>query len=198
MRTRGCSALVLLLIGCSGRAAPAPAPAAPPAPKPPPTAASVARPQGAGGLLWDITAPLVRHDDPKSPVRAAEYGVDGEKSTELVVFHYGEEKVSVEGQIQGWLIQIEQRDRSETAKKAKRDELTVGPLTVNTVEVSGVYTGPVAMTGVQIPPEQDWILLGAIASGPKGPVMFKLTGPRNGVERARPAFEQLLHSLRPE
>lgn len=195
MRSPCASALFLLLIGC-GDKAPAPAPKAAAIAKPQPAAANV--PHAAGGIVWDSVAPLVRHE-PKSPVRAAEYGVDGGPKAELVVFHFGEEKVSIEGQIQGWLIQVEQADGSETAKKAKRGELTVGPLKVDTVEVSGIYTGPVAMPGMQVvEQESDWLLLGAIVSGPKGPVMFKLTGPRASVEHARAAFEQLLHSVRPE
>ena len=159
-------------------------------------AATAVRPERGGGILWDVTPPFVRRE-PKSPVRIAEYGVDGAPSVELVVFHHGED-VSIEGQTRAWLVQFEQRDGSDTAQKAKRSELKVGPLTVNIVEVSGLYTGPVAMPGVQVTPERDSILLGAIVSGPKGPVMFKLSGPHDGVERARSAFQQLLHSVRPE
>ena len=159
-------------------------------------AAAAVRPERGGGILWDVTPPFVRRE-PKAPVRVAEYGVDGAPSVELAVFHHGED-VSIEGQTRAWLVQFEQRDGSDTAQKAKRSELKVGPLTVNTVEVSGLYTGPVAMPGVQVTPERDSILLGAIVSGPKGPVMFKLSGPHDGVERARAAFQQLLHSVRPE
>jgi hypothetical protein len=195
MHNPWCRALLLLIAGCSSRDHEAPAP---PSPKPvPPMAARAARPERAGGILWDITSPFVRRE-PKSPVRAAEYAIDGDASAELAVFYFGNETVSIEGQIRAWLVQIEQADGSDTAQKAKRGELKVGPLTVNTVEVSGIYTGPVGMPGAQVAPERDWILLGAIVSGPKGPVMFKLSGRRDGVERARRAFEQLLHSVRPE
>lgn len=193
MRAPFAAALLGLLLGCSDKAPP-PTPKPTTSAKPQPAAAKVVH--AAGGIVWDSVAPLVRRE-PKSPVRAAEYGVEGGPKAELVVFHFGEEKVSVEGQIQGWLIQVEQPDGSDTAKKAKRAGLTVGPLELQTVEVSGIYTGPVAMPGVQLEPERDWLLLGAIVSGPKGPVMFKLTGPRASVEHARPAFEQLLHSVRP-
>jgi hypothetical protein len=200
MRNPWCLALLLLIASCSGRDHEAPAPARPTAKHQaasPPTAASPARPERAGGILWNVTAPFVRRA-PKSPVRAAEYGVDGAPSTELAVFHYGDQNISTEGQIEAWLAQFEQRDGSPTAQKTKRSEFKLGPLTVNTVEVSGIYTGPVAMPGVQVAPERDWILLGAIVSSPKGPVMFKLSGPHDGVERARAAFEQLLHTVRPE
>src|SRR5262249_52776458 len=157
---------LLMAIGCGSHRdhqaalpAPAPAPSAKsqPAPPLPPTAASAVGPR-AGGIAWDVTPPLVQHE-PKSPVRTAEYWVQGEPGTELVVFHFGEEKVSIDAQIQSWLVQVEQPDSSDTAQKAKRGELKVGPLTVSTVEVSGMYTGPVTMPGVQLAPsERDWTL----------------------------------------
>jgi hypothetical protein len=137
--------------------------------------------------------------EPKSPVRAAEYAVQGEPRAELVVFHFGDEKVSIEGQVHAWMIQFEQPDGSDTAQKAKRGEIKLGKLTINTVEITGIFTGPLTMANGQgAPSDPDWTLLGAIVSGPKGPVMFKLTGPRASVERARPAYEQLIHSVRPE
>jgi hypothetical protein len=46
-------------------------------------------------------------------------------------------------------------------------------------------------------PIDDGMLLGAIAMGPKGPVFFKLTGPRSAVEHAREGFTQLVKSVRP-
>jgi hypothetical protein len=45
-------------------------------------------------------------------------------------------------------------------------------------------------------PQPDAMLLGAVASGPHGPVFFKLVGPRAAVERSRSAFEQMIGSLK--
>jgi hypothetical protein len=199
MRSLWCRALLLFLAACSGRGhdAASPSPPAAPQPAPPPSAAAAPRLERVGGLLWDVTTPFV-YREPKSPVRAAEYTITGEPRAELVAFYFGDQHVSVDAQIQAWLVQIEQPDGIDTAQKAKRGDFKVGPLTVSTVEVTGNYTGPVATPGVQVATAQDWLLLGAIVNGPKGPVMFKLIGPNNAVERARPAFERLLHSVRPE
>ncbi|MFT3924887.1 MAG: hypothetical protein QM778_20295 [Myxococcales bacterium] len=74
---------------------------------------------------------------------------------------------------------------------------TVGSVAVTTIEVTGAFSGGMAMPGAPSPaPINDAMLLGAIASGPQGPVFFKLTGPRASVERARDAFRGLLESLR--
>ena len=153
-------------------------------------------PHGAGGLAWDVVPPLVRHV-PSSPVRAAEYGVQGEPRSELVVFHYDAEQGGSVDANARWLLQIEQADGSDTAQKAKRGEFKVGGLTVNTVEATGIYTGPM-VAQPSAAPAYESTLLGAIVSGPKGPVMFKLTGPRESVESARDAFDRLLRSVRPE
>lgn len=45
-------------------------------------------------------------------------------------------------------------------------------------------------------PKEGWALRGAIAAGPGGNVFFKLVGPRKTVERAQPAFDALVKSLR--
>jgi hypothetical protein len=130
-------------------------------------------------------------------MRAAEYGIVNDARSELAVFYYGERSGTIDAHVSSWSIQFEQRDGSET--KPKREELKVGPLAITTVEITGIFTGPTTTPGASVI-QSDGLsaLLGAIVSGPKGLVLFKLTGPRDNVERARPAFEQLVHSLRPE
>ena len=192
-----CSAAWLLCVGCRERAEP---PASRAAPVGPYTAAH-AQPN-AGGLTWDVVPPLVPRAA-KTQLRAAEYGVAGDARSELLVFYFGNEPSgSVDANVQRWLAQIEQPDGSDSARRAKRAALQVSGLTVSTVEVRGVYTGPMALPnappGAVPAPAFESSLLGAIVNGPRGPVFFKLTGPTPSVERARDAFERLLRSLRPE
>lgn len=191
-----CCAL-LFVLGCdSGSRSPREPSTATPSPSPSPKPQAAAPVDRAGGLGWDISPPFVRHV-PGSPVRVAEYGVESDPRAELAVFYEGEQAGSIESNVQRWLVQIEQPDGGDTASKAKRSALEVGGLRVNIVEVSGIYTGPMA-----VPPSAaktfESTLLGAIVSGPKGMVFFKLTGPRAAVESARYAFDRLLRSLRPE
>jgi len=40
------------------------------------------------------------------------------------------------------------------------------------------------------------MMLAAIASGPEGPIFFKMTGPEAAVEHSRAAFDQMIGSLR--
>ncbi len=154
-------------------------------------------PASAGGLSWDGPAPLIRRA-PKSTMRAAEYGVEGDPLAELTVFYFGPDQGgSVDSNITRWLGQIAQPDGSDTASKAKRTTREVGGVSVSVLEVAGAYSGGMAMPGAPAPqPIAEAMLLGAIASGPQGPVFFKLIGPAPAVEKSRAAFEQLISSLR--
>ncbi len=172
-------------------------PATPASPAPAAPKAATAGREAAGGLAWEGKAPLVRRP-PKTSMRAAEYGLEGEPQVELGVFYFGvDQGGSIDANITRWLGQFQQPDGSDTASKAKRESETFNTVPVTTIEVTGSFAGGMAMPGAPAPGAiADAMLLGAIASGPQGPVFFKLTGPRAAVERARDGFRALLESLR--
>jgi hypothetical protein len=172
----------------------APQPSAAPPTAPAPTGAA-----HAGGLSWTAAEPLVGRP-PKSSMRAAEYGVQGDAQSELSVFYFGPgQGGAVDANVTRWLGQIKQPDGSDTAAQAKRDETKVNGIDVATVEAHGTYAGGMAMPGMpQSEPIANAIMLGAIATGPQGPVFFKLVGPAEAVERARGAFTAMINSLHPE
>ena len=172
------------------------APAAQPAANAAQPAAAATGPASAGGLAWTDPAGLVRRQ-PKSSMRAAEYGVEGDEQAELTVFYFGEgQGGAVEPNIARWIGQFTQADGSDTAKLAKRSEIKVQGMSVSLVEATGNFGGGMGMPGAAPTAMSDAMLLGAIANGPKGAVFFKLTGPRAVVTRARPAFDALIQSLR--
>jgi hypothetical protein len=154
----------------------------------------------AGGLLWEHRAPLVRRK-PKSSMRAAEYGVEGDANAELSVFFFGPNNGGdVESNMQRWVGQL--RAPAGAAVTPKRSTKAVGPIAVHLVEAAGAFGGGMAMPGM--PPAasvDDALMLGAIAEAPTSTpgepirVFFKLVGPRVAVERARPAFDALVDSL---
>jgi hypothetical protein len=202
-------ASTLLLIG-SGLALACSNPAAPAQPAPSPAPASslvrssapaasepaVLGPEAAGGLIWASQPPLVRRP-PKSSMRAAEYSLANAPEAELGVFYFGADQGgSVDANLRRWLGQFTQPDGSDTSLKAHQDELRFHGVAVTTIEVTGNYSGGMAPPGGGAPsPITDAMLLGAIANGPKGPVFFKLVGPRAALEGARGAFRGLLESL---
>jgi hypothetical protein len=74
----------------------------------------------------------------------------------------------------------------------------VGALPVTITAVGGRFTGGGMPGGPPSTPRDDWALLAAIAETPTGPWFFKLTGPRATVQAARPAFDELVRSMRME
>jgi hypothetical protein len=128
-------------------------------------------------------------------MRAAEFGVEGEPQSELVVFYFGADQGgSVEDNMKRWIGQFKQADGSDAV--AKRGERSVKDIAIATVETNGNYGGGMAAPNAPPPAAiTEAALLGAIAKGPQGSVFFKLVGPRASVEGARAAFDQLLESL---
>jgi hypothetical protein len=196
-------ACVLVLVGCSKAAEPA-APAASnehsaeAKPAQPVAAPSSVQQDAlnAGGLAWTAPKPFVARP-PKSSMRVAEYGIEGDDSAELAVFFFGADQGGgVEANMSRWISQFQQPDGSET--QAKRSTRTMRGIDVALVEATGTYSGGMGMPGMPAkPPQSDAALLGAIAKGPGGAVFFKLVGARAAVEQARPAFDALLESLHP-
>ncbi|HET8935461.1 MAG TPA: hypothetical protein VFN67_18565 [Polyangiales bacterium] len=200
--------VVLALVTVTACSKPSePEPAAAPAPQPaaqapaltqgmdkPAASGSASASPTAGGLTWTAPKPLVSRP-PKSSMRAAEYGVEGDPLSELAVFYFGADQGGgVEANIQRWVSQFKQADGTEAA--TKRSERSVKDITISTVETTGSYGGGMAPPGAPPPAAiNDALLLGAIAKGPQGSVFFKLVGPRASVESARSAFDQLLESL---
>lgn len=207
MRTVSTLVLALVVTACSKPSEPAPAASAPelsaPAPRGPATtdaptdksAPSASASPKAGGLTWTAPKPFVART-PKSSMRAAEYGIEGDAQSELTVFYFGADQGGgVEANMNRWLGQFKQADGSDAV--AKRSERTVNNMSVATIETTGTYGGGMAAPGAPPPAAiEDAALLGAIAKGPEGSVFFKLVGPRASLDGARPAFDQLLESLR--
>jgi hypothetical protein len=215
MRILCLTAAALLALACNKNVDTAPAPGAPapnaPAPVMPPSSdkpaaapnappsAAIANdeaPPTAGGLTWRAPGPLTRRA-PKSQMRAAEYGLEGDPSAELAVFYFGADQGgTIEDNMTRWIGQFTQPDGSET--KAKRDERNVKGIPVALVEAKGNFSGGMAMPGAAQPSgTNDAMLLGAIAKGPNGAVFFKFTGPRASLEKARTAFEGLIDTIEP-
>jgi hypothetical protein len=193
----GCACL---LLGCSKSAAPAAnssdhpeTKAAPAVQAPNPTQDDALN---AGGLAWTAPKPFVPRP-PKSTMRVAEYGIEGDASAELAVFFFGADQGGgVEANMARWIAQFQQPDGSET--KAKRSERSVKGINVALVEATGTYGGGMAMPGMPAKEAQpNSGLLGAIATGPGGSVFFKLVGPSAALDQARPAFDALVESLHP-
>lgn len=128
-------------------------------------------------------------------MRAATYTVPAapgdSEGGECGVYYFGPgEGGTVEANIQRWIGQFEGGQRN--AKTAKR---TIHGLTVDTVDVSGTYTGMGGPMTSSHPEKPGYRLLGAIVQAPQGSVFFKFTGPAKTVAANQAKFQAMLNSL---
>jgi len=158
----------------------------------------------AGGLTWIAHEPLVSRP-PASPMRAAEYVVEGENGAAaavMTVHFFGTgQGGGVEENLDRWMGQFRQPDGRANRDVAHIAHRTAGGgVQVTTIELTGEYNAG-SMPGMPMRgpagPQPGFKLLGAIAQGPGGMVFFKMTGAEATVDRAKSAFDAMIASIRP-
>jgi hypothetical protein len=116
------------------------------------------------------------------------------EAPELGVFYFGQgQGGSVESNVARWLSQVTPEKGS--APRGEPKKAKVNGIDVTTLQAEGTYAS--GMPGGPTTPKSGFLLVGAIAEGPKGAVFFKLTGPRKSVAAARKSFDALVQSLAP-
>lgn len=148
----------------------------------------------AGALRWEAPAGW-QSAKPASSMRMAEYVVPGDAgAASMTVFYFGAGGGGgVEANIERWIGQF--KGQGGAQPQAKRETLTVGGLTVHTVDVSGTFNAGSAMTGgAQDLAEQR--VLGAIVETPQGPYFFKLLGPAATIAAQQASFNAFVQSFK--
>lgn len=149
----------------------------------------VTRPAEDPGVHW--TPPATWSRGEPRPMRLATYRPPTEAGAvaECAVFYFGEGVGgSVDDNVDRWVAQF------VGSPNPTRKRLTVNGLDVTRVEIAGVYLDPGTDMRSQ-GQQKDWMVLGAIVAGPRGPVFFKFTGPAAAVRAAAPQFDAMLSSL---
>jgi len=131
---------------------------------------------------------------PSSSMRLAEAEIPGPGGPALLtVFFFGAGGGGgVDANLDRWVGQIE----LDPGATAERGGFEVNGYTVSVIEAVGTLL-PSRMGGGPSEPAPGSKLLGAVVEGPGGPWFFKITGPKDTVSAAEPAFEQMLQSIRP-
>jgi hypothetical protein len=148
-------------------------------------------------ITW-VDPPGLRRVAPKSAMRKASYEVPraagDTEDGELAVFYFGPgQGGSIDANVERWVKQFS----GVSASDVKRADRQANGLRQHTVEIQhGTFdAGQMAAAGSK-GPKQDYALQGAIVEAPSGAYFFKMTGPARTVSAARPAFLQLLDSVR--
>jgi hypothetical protein len=133
---------------------------------------------------------------PSSPMRKAELRVPGPEGTGaageavITVFHFGPgQGGTVQQNIDRWFGQFDGDNDGKGAASAKE---TIGTVPVTFARARGTFQS--GMPGQPATPLEGQALLGAILESPDGDVYVKMTGPAPTVEKAEPAFVQMIRS----
>ena len=137
-----------------------------------------------------------RSEQPASPMRKAELYVPGPEGTGkageaiITVFHFGAgQGGTVQLNVDRWFGQF---DGDNDAKGAATAKETIGTVPVTFVRARGTFQS--GMPGQPTTPMEGQALLGAILESPNGDVYIKMTGPAPTVEKAEPAFVQMVRA----
>lgn len=147
------------------------------------------------GITW-VDPPGLHRVPRTSPTQSASYVVpraagDTEDGA-LAVFHFGPEQCSgIDATIDRWVKQFP----GVAPGAVKRAFRAANGLHLYTVEIQhGTFdAGPTSKGSSEL--RKDYALEGAIAEGPSGAYLFKMTGPAHTVAAGRPAFMQLFNSV---
>jgi len=148
-------------------------------------------------ITW-VDPPGLKRVPPKSPMRKASYEVPKVKGDaedgELAVFYFGPgQGGSIDANVDRWVKQFSGVDPGDV----KRADREANGLRQHTVEVPhGTFDAGQMSMGAGAGPKKDYALEGAIVEAPSGAYFFKMTGPAKTIAAARPAFLQLLDSVR--
>jgi hypothetical protein len=108
----------------------------------------------------------------------------------ITVFHFGAgQGGTVQQNVDRWFGQF---DGDNDAKGAATAKETIGTVPVTFVRARGTFQS--GMPGQPTTPMEGQALLGAILESPNGDVYIKMTGPAPTVEKAEPAFVQMVRA----
>lgn len=146
-------------------------------------------------LTWTAPSQWVV-DRPSSPMRRAQYRIDGPAGpAECAVFYFGRvDAGDAKASASHWTTLFRTPDGA-VVDDARISETMVGDVRVTRVEVNGAYAGGISGAPAADKPRPDHELLGAIAHGPDGPLFLRIVGPRATIEAARADFDTLIRSL---
>ena len=149
------------------------------------------------GVTWDAPPTWVE-TEPSSPMRVAQYRIDGAGGTaECVVYYFGPNQGgSATANAERWAGQFTQPDGSSSLDRMNVSAIDRAGGPAQLVEVTGTYDGGMTMTDEPATPRPGSMLLGGIVPGPDAPWFFKLTGPEATVRAERERFVTLLRSVR--
>ena len=153
----------------------------------------------AGELRYEIPVGWTV-EKPTSDMRVAQYKLpkaegDGEDAL-LVLYYFGQGQGGpAQANIDRWINQIKQPDGQSSKERAKTESLTINGLPVNTVDVSGNYSGGMSPDSAPADNKSIYRLRAAVIDTPRGSYFVKLTGPEKTISHWDQAYTDYLKSF---
>ena len=165
-----------------------------------PTPTSLSEPFASNGEFRTQVPAGWNSEKPTSDMRLAQYKLpkadgDGEDAL-LVVYYFGPgQGGSSQANIDRWVNQIKQPDGSSSKEKARTETMTVNGLHVDTVDVSGNYSGGMSPDSAPVDSKSIYRLRAAVVETPRGSYFVKLTGPEKTVSHWDQAYRDYINSF---
>ena len=139
-------------------------------------------------------------EKPTSDMRLAQYKLpkaDGDtEDALLVVYYFGQGQGGpAQANIDRWVNQMKQPDGQPSKERAKTESLTVNGLQVNTVDLTGNYSGGMSPDSAPVDSKSIYRLRAAVIETPKGSYFVKLTGPEKTVARWNQTYTDYIKSF---
>lgn len=138
----------------------------------------------APSIAWTVPAEWKTVANP-SPMRVATF-----KASDTMEVSVARAGGTVDANIQRWKTQF------DGAPAVERSDKTVHGLKVTVVHIGGVFLGT-GMNSKEPERHERWAMLAAIVESNGAPYFFKLVGPSDQVDAAKPAFGALVDSVTP-
>jgi hypothetical protein len=153
---------------------------------------------GAGDLKYKVPDGWVI-EHPTSNMRVGQYALpkaagDGEDGS-MVLYYFGNQGGTVQANIDRWIEQMEQPDKSSSKDKAKAETLTVNGMKVTMVDVSGTYIAQMSPGSEARHNNPNYRLRAAVVETPKGNYFAKLIGPAKTIGRWNESFVDYVKSF---
>ena len=149
----------------------------------------------AESLVYTIPEGWIK-EQPRSTMRRAQYrlpGQQGSDDAELAVFVFPGTGGSVQANIDRWIGQFTQPDKSPSSEKANIEQIESHGLNITTLYLTGIY-----VTGSMGGPQQEmqnFAVLGAIVETSGDPWFFKTVGPEITINHWKPSFQTFLSTI---
>lgn len=172
-----------------------------------PSGSSQNSPQNSPGRVQPVSGELRykvpdgwKVETPTSDMRAAQYKLpkaEGDADDALLILYYfgPGQGGSAQANIDRWIGQIVQPDGKPSKERAKAGSETINGLAVETVDLTGNYSGGMSPDSAPTNKQAMYRLRGAVIDTPKGSYFVKLTGPERTIAHWDRGYTEYLRSF---